>query len=444
MTQAKSKAKTVRIEPDLDFVREIKAAGGDSVKKCFQCATCSTVCPISPEDGPFPRKEMLWAAWGLKDRLVKDPDIWLCHQCNDCSTNCPRGARPGDVLAAIRKRAFEHYAVPQALGRAVGSPTWLFPLLMVPTAIIALIMWKGQAYNDAMPEVLRHMSWYGHTFPLLAVDTLFIVTLTLMAILMITSLTKFWKDMVEGMPGEAKKSFIQAAIDTVTEIIKHERFDKCEKAVPRRLGHQLTFYGMILLFVTTACVFIGLYFFHMEIPMSVANPIKMLGILSAVLFCAGLFMLWNTRLNDPDAAGNSTYQDMLFLWVLVIVALSGVGAYLLRLSAGAGIDASDCLIHHEQHDWACPDPANPVTTVAVAVYFVHLVTVWFLLAYLPFSKFAHMVYRTFALIRAHQVDRWAPLSGAKPVAAAQVTADDDAEDKHGEDDSKDDDDEEKS
>ena len=50
--QVESKAATL-VEPDLDFVRELKAAGGDTLKKCFQCATCSVVCGLSNEPSPF-------------------------------------------------------------------------------------------------------------------------------------------------------------------------------------------------------------------------------------------------------------------------------------------------------------------------------------------------------------------------------------------------------
>ena len=110
------------LDPDLELIRDVKKAGGDSLKKCYQCATCSVVCDLSPEIRPFPRKEMILSQWGQTERLVSDPDIWLCHQCNDCSTHCPRGARPGDVLAAIRTYLYKYYAFPRFMGTALASP----------------------------------------------------------------------------------------------------------------------------------------------------------------------------------------------------------------------------------------------------------------------------------------------------------------------------------
>ena len=80
------------LEPDLAFKKELEEFGGGTYNKCYQCATCSAVCSLAPESDPFPRKEMLWTMWGLKDRLIRNPDLWMCYYCGGCSETCPREA----------------------------------------------------------------------------------------------------------------------------------------------------------------------------------------------------------------------------------------------------------------------------------------------------------------------------------------------------------------
>jgi quinone-modifying oxidoreductase subunit QmoC len=128
-------------EPDLQFTKDLIAAGAGDLKKCYQCATCSVACRITPDNRPYPRKEMIWAQWGLKDRLLNDPDVWLCHQCNDCSTQCPRGAYPADVLKAIRKMNIQDNARPSFLGKIVGDSSMLVLALGLPVVVLLFLVY---------------------------------------------------------------------------------------------------------------------------------------------------------------------------------------------------------------------------------------------------------------------------------------------------------------
>ncbi|MHB1680203.1 MAG: 4Fe-4S dicluster domain-containing protein [bacterium] len=88
---------------DINLIKNIKDIGDSPFKKCFQCGTCSAICPISSDNKPFPRKEMIWSQWGLKNELESDLDPWLCYYCGKCSEYCPRKADPGQLMMSLRR-----------------------------------------------------------------------------------------------------------------------------------------------------------------------------------------------------------------------------------------------------------------------------------------------------------------------------------------------------
>jgi Fe-S oxidoreductase len=89
------------LAPDTGFIAALVERVGDSFKRCYQCGTCSVVCPFAFSGVQLPRKEMLLAQWGLKDELFDDPNLWICTTCGNCARLCPREVDiPGTIRAA--------------------------------------------------------------------------------------------------------------------------------------------------------------------------------------------------------------------------------------------------------------------------------------------------------------------------------------------------------
>jgi len=396
-----------RFEPDLDFIRDVMRSGGDSVKKCFQCATCSVVCPLSPDDSPFPRKQMIQAQWGIKDKLVKDPDIWLCHNCNDCSTNCPRGAKPGDVLNALRQKAIEHYAVPTVLAKRVRDPKSLPLLLAIPAALFLLVILFTNHFGES--SIVSHghevqiegliRSW--KMIPMLAVDVIFILTALFAVGVFSVGVARFWKDL--DAQRKRQMGAIPAGLEVVQEILLHRNFKECGTNQSRYLGHLGIFYGFVALFVVTACIFAGVYFLgplfgaDLSTPWSFLNPVKILANLGAMALLVGCFLVIRERLRD-DRDSTSSYYDWLLLGLVVSVGGTGLLAEVTR--------------------WVGIGP------LYYLLYFMHLVLVWALFAYSPYTKMAHLVYRTVALIHAKASGRYlmqrSPVVSLAGVAAKET------------------------
>jgi quinone-modifying oxidoreductase, subunit QmoC len=380
-------AKDIVAEPDLQFTKDLIAAGGGDLKKCYQCATCSVACKVAPDNNPFPRKEMIWAQWGLKDKLLNDPDIWLCHQCNDCSTMCPRGANPGDALKAVRKMVIQNNAKPSFFGKLVGESSMFVLALGIPAVVVLLILLiSGFSFPEgAVKYSAHHLSPKDGFIYLPLVQVIFTAALVFAVVSLVMSLKSYWTSLESNNPipvGSARKGFIPSLLEALSEILPHTTFKECEANNIRYSAHLLTFWGMIGLLVTTAIVAFNVDILGLLPPSQNGPgtiPIKILGNVSAIAFVIGLGIMLFRRLNVPDQAGGSSYFDWFFLLIICVTGVTGVLTEIVRLAGMVG--------------------------GAYVLYAIHLVFVLSLLLYLPFSKFAHLGYRTVAIAWAKSAGR---------------------------------------
>jgi quinone-modifying oxidoreductase subunit QmoC len=381
-----------RIKPDLQFVKDLQAAGGEAVKKCYQCATCSVACPLAPPENPFPRKEMVWAQWGLKDRFEGDIDIWLCHNCQTCSDLCPRGARPGDLISAIRNTTYRDLVSPSIFGTWMSSAKHLPKLIAIPAVIYLLIWLVGTGFR--LPEGTIE---YAKLFPGdYTIDPIFGLVALFVAFTFYKGVTKLWKSFDKTIPttlhigAQTKKPTLIESIKAVLlgEVATHVKWNECGNNNSERYkGHLTLFYGFVALAIVTSVVAVSHWGGKImpfiaplgHTPMPQWSPVKLLANVGALALLYGLTMLTRRRINVDPAKSTSSFYDWYLLGVIWVIALTGLGAEIFRLAG--------------------------VAPLAYPTYYLHLIAVFMLFAYLPWSKLGHLVYRTTALVYAHQAGR---------------------------------------
>lgn len=79
----------------------INEEGGEILKLCYQCGTCTAVCPWNRVRDFIVRRIIRRGQLGLID--FEGEDIWLCATCNSCVKRCPRGVEIVDVMRALRR-----------------------------------------------------------------------------------------------------------------------------------------------------------------------------------------------------------------------------------------------------------------------------------------------------------------------------------------------------
>ena len=102
---------------DYDFRKQIQGYNA-SLNYCYQCATCTGICPVAQlTNGDFnPRKLIEASLLGLKDTLIElqQPNVWYCLTCQKCVEVCPQKVELTEIFDVIKNSCVKEGKIPDA------------------------------------------------------------------------------------------------------------------------------------------------------------------------------------------------------------------------------------------------------------------------------------------------------------------------------------------
>jgi nitrate reductase gamma subunit/ferredoxin len=369
---------SVRVDPG--FLKELERFGAFDIQACFHCGNCSAVCSLSQGKESFPRRLVRFAQLGMRDRLAASREVWLCYYCGECSKTCPRQAEPGEFVAAARRYFIARWDLTSLARRLYTSPLFTaFFMGVLAVLFTGMLLYGGGKVNPNRLDLFGFIDlhWLHYTG---------IAVLALAGLAAAANIGNLVRNLKAALPvgPTGQGSFLgdawAAVRDTVRELAAQKNFEDCQaqdgtRAEPWYLGqrtiHLAIMWGFLGLWAATALDFLfktpGSY-----VPLW--YPARLLGTAAGIVLLYGTTVAMVRRLTPArgSAFAHSLLSDWLLLGLLWVVALTG---FILEI--------------------AVYQPRG--STWAYAAALVHVVLALELLILMPFTKFAHALYRPIAL-----------------------------------------------
>jgi heterodisulfide reductase subunit C len=115
---------TVLYEKTMDpgFLDEVYGIpGGEKVKDCIQCGTCSGSCPVSWAMEETPREVFAMIRAGMREQVLDTLTIWTCASCYQCAHRCPQQIKITDVMYMLKRMAIRENRQRSKKARALSK-----------------------------------------------------------------------------------------------------------------------------------------------------------------------------------------------------------------------------------------------------------------------------------------------------------------------------------
>ncbi len=322
----------------------------------------------------------------------------LCHNCSACLHACqyaPPHAFAINVpraMSKVRVQTYQQYAWPKPLARLYKnngltlslSLAFGLGLFLSLAAIVNGFTSRPVALTDTTVPATVAPNFYS-IFPHQLMVSLFAPIFTFALIALMLGVTKFWrsvsseqftKDRLTAIDRlDAQKEASSAVLSL--KYLGGGHGEGCNEqddrySLVRRRFHHAVFYGFLLCFASTSTATIYHYVFGWIAPYGYLSLPKLFGISGGVLLsigCIGLLRL-NQKKHELQNVPEHKAMDLGFVALLLLTGVSGLALMLAKNTS-----------------------AMPLSLC------IHLGAVMALFITMPYSKFAHGVYRSAALLK---------------------------------------------
>jgi ferredoxin len=372
---------------NVDLLGDIKKFGDVDVSACFSCGNCTAICPLSDNDGTFPRRIIRYAQVGMKEELLSSKELWTCYHCGLCSDSCPTEADPGEFMASARRYAIANYDRTRLARILYTRPVAGTAIAVGVAAFFAAFMYSAHGPQDGqtlalfefIPDQLIH--WTG-----IVVMALMVIAGVAGVATMAIGVGRRERVTVRSLVGgraELSRTISALWSSLGIETLGQRRYRQdCKDDEPlepwyrrRWFIHALTIWGFLGLLAATlidwALALTGIKATGTPIPLW--YPSRLLGTVAGLSLIYGVSMFMLNRASRYNrAATKSQASDWL---LLILLLITGVTGFVIEVALYL--------------------PSAPAW--GYWVFLFHVAVAMELMLLLPFTKFAHAIYRPVAL-----------------------------------------------
>tara|TARA_Y100000031_G_scaffold70731_1_gene78366 strand:+ start:88 stop:984 length:897 start_codon:yes stop_codon:yes gene_type:complete len=296
-------------------------------------------------------------------------------------------------MSALRNQTIEHYSFPGFISKAAKTFNgnlilFLIPMFIIGIAIYMLNVGNDFAFMDSKPIV------YANMMPVVAIDVIFLSAVAFAIFNTFMAMKHFINGLKDQFPRRSDgESLFNAIKGTIKSAFSHSEFKKCGTKKSRNVSHLLMMYGFLGLFITTNLVFVihtlhELGFDINDTPLPFFHPVKIIGNISALASFIGISAIVFDRLKNSKV-NILSFFDWVFIGNMFLTIATGILCQIFRVA-----------------DYAF---------LSFFSYYIHLVMVFYMLAYASQTKFGHIFYRPVAMVyarfsgRSHEIDSMAEI-----------------------------------